>query len=715
MSRQSMLVSVVVLLLALTCSDACAQILSCPFFSQQDPRWANKFLDNSPYTIGAYGCALTSVTMVVNYYGIDTDPNRLNDALTDIGGIDSAGILYWDKVPEVCDKRVTWVGRIDLPTWDKIDSELNKAYPVIAEVTATGISQHFIVVWGKEGNDYYFYDPADLTETVRVWPTGWHGTYTLIGLRIYHLTIQARINDCNEGDIIIVPDDIYTGEGNRDIDFNGKAITLRSENGPDNCIVDCEGIETDPHRGFYFHSGEDANSVVDGFTITNGYLTTAGTGAGIYCSSSSPTIKNCIITNGTAYGGGGIYFKRSSPRISNCIISNNSAGWGGGIYCVQDSCPTIINCTIRNNSGGNGGGIRCSSSNLVILDCTIEENSADSGGGISSISSSLSIINCTVAANLAGGDGGGFYLGGSTSSPIITNCTITANSADHGGGVYNSAGDLTITNCNINGNKANRGGGLYCYTSSSNSTLTNCTICSNWAVGSLYENDGGGGIYCNSSNSTLTNCILWDNIAARGSEVFLRGSSSVIAIGYTDIRGGMSEIYLKDDAELCYEIGNINVGPLFTEPGNWDPNGTPGDASDDFWIDGDYHLKSQAGRWDPNSQTWVYDGVTSRCIDAGSPGFSLGDEPMDIHNTRINMGAYGGTDQASGSPDNWSLTADLTNDGIVRTDDVLYQVLDWLFSADQQSGDLNRDGITDLIDFALLASDWFRRTSWHGP
>ena len=83
--------------------------------------------------------------------------------------------------------------------------------------------------------------------------------------------IQQAVDASSHGDTIIVADGTYTGPGNRDIDFTGKAITLVSENGPEMCIINCNGTAADPHRGFYFHSAEDANSVVDGFTIINGY------------------------------------------------------------------------------------------------------------------------------------------------------------------------------------------------------------------------------------------------------------------------------------------------------------------------------------------------------------------------------------------------------------------------------------------------------------
>ena len=90
-------------------------------------------------------------------------------------------------------------------------------------------------------------------------------------------TIQAAIDDCNNGDTVIVDPNTYTGTGNKEIDFKGKAITVESQTGPENCIIDCENAG----RGFYFHSSEDVNSILSGFTIKRGKATEYG--GGIYC------------------------------------------------------------------------------------------------------------------------------------------------------------------------------------------------------------------------------------------------------------------------------------------------------------------------------------------------------------------------------------------------------------------------------------------------
>jgi hypothetical protein len=137
--------------------------------------------------------------------------------------------------------------------------------------------------------------------------------------------IQAAIDYANDGDTILVADGTYRGDGNRDIDFKGESITLRSENGPENCIIDCQHSG----GGFSFHSGEDKNSVLEGF----------------------------VIVNGSGGGGGAMTVHHSSPLLINCKFINN-AGGGGGAICVYGSSSIIlINCTFSGNSvGGEGGG-----------------------------------------------------------------------------------------------------------------------------------------------------------------------------------------------------------------------------------------------------------------------------------------------------------------------------------------------------------------------
>ncbi|MBC8233505.1 right-handed parallel beta-helix repeat-containing protein [bacterium] len=245
-------------------------------------------------------------------------------------------------------------------------------------------------------------------------------------------TIQEGIDAALTGDIVLVADGTYTGDGNKNLDFNGKAITVRSENGPESTIIDCEVSG----RGFYFHSGEGIGSQVKGFTVK--YADSSG----IYCAESSPLIENNIVTNNSSSSdGGGIYCYHSSPAIQNNEITNNLANnKGGGIACEHYSSPLIENNNIMWNSAlNNGGGISSDGySDPIIRNNQIKKNSAnDEGGGIFCSNPSdpnpPEIKNNKIIQNAA------FYGGGIAchlySSPKIINNLIIRNTSNYGGGI----------------------------------------------------------------------------------------------------------------------------------------------------------------------------------------------------------------------------------------------------------------------------------------
>lgn len=244
---------------------------------------------------------------------------------------------------------------------------------------------------------------------------------TAFGATLYvpdeYETIQDAINAAFDGDTVLVADGTYTGEGNKNLNFNGKKITVRSENGPENCIIDSEGNG----RGFYFEKGEGRDSVVSGFTITGGH------------------VQN---------GGGGIFLNASSPTITNCIIRGNKAGWGGGIDIFRSS-PSITNCTIEANSAERiGGGIYFYSSSPIITNCTISGNTAGLyGGGIYSGVSSPSITNCTISQNMAQLEGGGFYS--YYSSSTITNSIFWGDTPDEISLATQSEAEVTYSDVKV--------------------------------------------------------------------------------------------------------------------------------------------------------------------------------------------------------------------------------------------------------------------------
>jgi len=127
-----------------------------------------------------------------------------------------------------------------------------------------------------------------------------------------HTTIQSAIDAASNGDTVTVRDGTYTGDGNRNLNFAGKALHLKSENGPENCIIDVQGSS----GAIRFQSGEGNETIVEGFTITRGY---EGIGGAISISNSSPIITGNIFSGNTAsQSGGAIYVSGSvsEPRIS---------------------------------------------------------------------------------------------------------------------------------------------------------------------------------------------------------------------------------------------------------------------------------------------------------------------------------------------------------------------------------------------------------------
>ena len=96
------------------------------------------------------------------------------------------------------------------------------------------------------GLGFYFHAISDPTKNQEEFKTG-----SVIKVPEDCKTIQQAIDTAQNGDTVLVADGIYTGEGNRDIDFRGKAIVVRSENGYENCIIDCQGSEGDYHYGFF--------------------------------------------------------------------------------------------------------------------------------------------------------------------------------------------------------------------------------------------------------------------------------------------------------------------------------------------------------------------------------------------------------------------------------------------------------------------------------
>ncbi|MGA1874861.1 MAG: right-handed parallel beta-helix repeat-containing protein [bacterium] len=243
-------------------------------------------------------------------------------------------------------------------------------------------------------------------------------------------SIQAAIFKSGHEDVIEVSRGVYR----ENINFLGKAITIKSTNPEDPAVVAMTVIDGQQQGSVVtFHSGEKNDSVLNGLTLRNGR---ADWGGGIDCSDgSSPAITNCIIRHNWALSGGGLCCFSSSPTLTNCTIRENSAEYkGGGIYADYSS-PVIAHCTISENSveAQAGGGIACHFSPAAISNCLIMKNKArEKGGGIYCYFDPPAITNCTIVGNMSP-DGGGICC--AYSSPSITN-GIIRNNLEHEIGGY---------------------------------------------------------------------------------------------------------------------------------------------------------------------------------------------------------------------------------------------------------------------------------------
>ncbi len=288
-------------------------------------------------------------------------------------------------------------------------------------------------------------------------------------------TIQAGIDAAEPGDIVRVADGVYSGTGNKDLDFEGKAITLESENGWETTGIDCGN----DGRAFYFNSYETPDTVVKGFTIINGDAGGEGSGGAVFCEEGSPTIRECV------------------------FLENQSESKGGAIACHNGSSPEIIYCYFEDNMGSSGGAIYCHNFASAI------------------------VTSCFFTGNIATSNGGAIYCHNEAAT-TITDCFFVENLGLVGGALYcHSNATSEITNCIFADNIADKGGAFYYHTNAM-SHITNCTITGNTAI-----TDGGALSLNSDSASEITSSIIWDNEPDQ-----ISGDEASIIVNYSCIEGG---------------------------------------------------------------------------------------------------------------------------------------------------------------------------------
>lgn len=217
-------------------------------------------------------------------------------------------------------------------------------------------------------------------------------------------------------------------------------------------------------------------------------------------------------------------------------------------------------------------------------------------------------------------------------------------------GVFVENASPTIRGCRIVGNT---GPGLDLHRTSK-PHVQNCLIAGNGGAGvAMHVHVGRARLY---NTPRIANCTIVENLGG-GIEA---GKPDLVdsIVYYNRLQGNGLQIDSEEPVVTYCDVeggfpgeGNFDADPAFVRLGIWvdadNPDAVTGSGETGaVWISGDYHLRSETGRWDPENGGWRVDAQTSPCIDAGSPATPPGDEP-DPHGDRVNLGAYGGTRQAS--------------------------------------------------------------------
>ena len=356
-------------------------------------------------------------------------------------------------------------------------------------------------------------------------------------------SIQSAINASADQDTVLVSPGFYQ----ENISFNGKDIVVTSTYivEQDSLMIGSTIIDGNNNGSVVlFNNGESQSAVLQGFTLQDGNGNYAdpdenGTfytyGGGIYCKSSSPTLKDLVVTNNTGDegGGGGIFCYEASPIITGCFITNNTTNdVGGGLYARNESNPVINYTDFIGNEADLGAG------------CYLKNESTPS------------LTNVDFISNVAANSGGGIVLKDDADA-IMDHVTLVDNIAEGlGGGIYINNADPSVNYALVSSNVSSAGGGVY-IRNNSDPTFNHTTV--------AYNTSGfeGSGVYLrDNSNLLVTNSVLWGN---GNDQVYFRDSGDDVSlnISYSLVENGQSGIDVNNNGDLDWGLGMLQSDPYF--------------------------------------------------------------------------------------------------------------------------------------------------------
>jgi len=299
-------------------------------------------------------------------------------------------------------------------------------------------------------------------------------------------TIQAGVDLAPNFFEVLLADGTLIGPGNKNVDLGGKAVVVRSMNGPEHCVIDLQN----DGRAFLFDSYEGRDTVIEGITVVRGQTSCrgcqSGGGGAIRIVSASPTLRGMHFVDNFAGSGGGAIavVGASAPLIEHCRFVANS---GGAIRSESSQMPEVISCDFVSNLGAaldGGGGAIGSLGPIEVVDCRFLGNLADKGmaiwltgvptfsirgcvfsgnthlsqlgnGAVAMLQSQGEVRRCTFSRNVNLSDQAGLSLSGSATAVVLRDCLFWDNRGATGTIFRNQieVADATIDVgwCNIEG------------------------------------------------------------------------------------------------------------------------------------------------------------------------------------------------------------------------------------------------------------------------
>ncbi len=337
-------------------------------------------------------------------------------------------------------------------------------------------------------------------------------------------TIQEAIDAAVGGDVIELADGTFRGDGNRDLDYLGKAITVRSQSGnAKTCVIDCEGSEETPHRGVWFISDEPNSALLSGVTIENGWTADYDFGGAVRCENgSAPTINSCIFTENRDAA---LWFDIGcEANLTDCLVTRNWGNWGAGVR-LYGATFMISGCEFRKNAADRGAAaIHTYGSTGTIMGCRFVENSGDVG-----------------AVNIE--EGG---------PSLVRDCLFLRNvGSPHGALRFFLSPNNSVERCGFFGNVGSVGA-----LSSGKISRTYVRECT------FADNFGSQTIRCGNMLVHLDNSI----VATTRGGVGVTCPYDVVRISCCNIFGNEGGDWVGDIADQVSLNGNFSADPLFCDP-----------------------------------------------------------------------------------------------------------------------------------------------------